>query len=276
MKYISIILFALLIIAGCTKSPDTIQKDSGLIYVDDTLGTGDTAKIGDLVSFHFEAWKILDSTDIFTDWSKDSTRKSSSLGGTRMMGRPMKYLLGSGKFVPGIDEGIEGMKTGGTRTIIIPASLAYKDKGAGPIPPNTSLKIQITLLSTKEGIVAKRWDVDSTKFKTTKDGLKYQILEEGTGEKLDSGDVVTIHYTGYLLDGTKFDSSVERDEPLKFRYKIQSFIKGFQEGLGLMKKRTKAELIVPPNLGYGDKSLGKIKPNSTLIFDIEILDVKKQ
>ncbi|MGA7838101.1 MAG: FKBP-type peptidyl-prolyl cis-trans isomerase, partial [Ignavibacteriaceae bacterium] len=87
--------------------------------------------------------------------------------------------------------------------------------------------------------------------------------------------VIKLQYYGYFTDGKKFDSSVEKDEPLNITYKVQPFIKGFQEGLGLMKKGTKAELIIPSDLAYGSRGNGKIPANSTLVFDIQILDVQK-
>lgn len=276
MKVFFVIIFASLLIIGCSsQDAKVVKKDSGLMYADDSLGTGREAKVGELITIHFDAWKIQDSTDLFTDWNKDTTRKASSIGSTRLIDRPLKYVLGAGQFIPGSDEGIEGMKVGGWRTIIIPAKLAYKDKGFGPIPPNTSIKLQVELLDAKDAIVAKQWDVDSTKFKKTKDGLKYAIIEKGEGAKIDSGDVVKLHYSGFLTNGQKFDSSVERDEPLEFQYKVQSFIKGFQEGLAFMRKGTKAELIIPAELAYGPRKAGIIPPNSTLIFDIQILDVQK-
>ncbi|HRP92755.1 MAG TPA: FKBP-type peptidyl-prolyl cis-trans isomerase, partial [Ignavibacteriaceae bacterium] len=80
--------------------------------------------------------------------------------------------------------------------------------------------------------------------------------------------------SGFLLDGTKFDSSVERDEPFTFVAGVGQVIPGWDEGVQLMKKGSKARLIVPSNLAYGDRDLGKIPPNSTLIFDVEVLDVK--
>lgn len=276
MKLLSAIIVGLLLILGCSsQGPKVVKKDSGLMYADDTLGTGRVAKMGDLITIHFDAWKIEDSTDLFSDWNKDTTRKASSIGGTRILNRPLKYALGKGQFIKGSDEGIEGMKVGGWRTVIIPAKLAYKDKGFGPIPPNTSIKLFVELLEVKDPIVVEKWNVDKSKFKTTKDGLKYAIIEKGEGAKIDSGDAVSLHYSGYFPDGKKFDSSVERDEPLDFKYKVQPFIKGFQEGLGMMRKGTKAELIIPPALAYGQRGSGKIPPNSTLIFDIQILDVQK-
>ena len=234
--------------------------------------------MGDLVSIKFNAWVIKDSTENpFKDWSKDSSRAKQSIGSTDKMGKPYKYLLKEGSFIKGSAEGIVGMKVGGTRTIIIPSELAYGKQGIGPIPPNTNLKAVITLVDDKEPVVANMWDVDSTKYKTTKDGLRYAIIEEGTGAQPDSGDLVTVDYSGFLAkDSTKFDSSVERDEPFTFKLGAHMVIAGWDEGIALMKKGGKARFVIPPSLGYGTRPNRVIPPNSTLIFDVHLIDVKKQ
>ncbi|MFZ1281290.1 MAG: FKBP-type peptidyl-prolyl cis-trans isomerase, partial [Ignavibacteriaceae bacterium] len=84
---------------------------------------------------------------------------------------------------------------------------------------------------------------------------------------------IVVHYSGFLLDGTKFDSSVERDEPLTFMAGVGQVIPGWDEGLLLLKKGSKARLVIPDSLAYGDRDLGKIPPKSTLVFDVEIVDV---
>ena len=157
MKLFSALLITLLIL-GCSAKQDVVKKESGLMFADDTLGAGTEAKAGKLISFHFDAWIIKDSTNLFTDWKIDSTRQASSIGGSRVVDMPIKLVLGAGQFIPGSDEGIEGMKIGGYRTITIPAKLAYGDKGMGPIPPNSSLKLQVQLLDVKEPVVVKMWD----------------------------------------------------------------------------------------------------------------------
>lgn len=277
MKLFSAILVLLLIFPACSKqhTGEVIKKPSGLQYMDDSLGTGREAKMGDLISVHFDGWMIRDSTSLYSDWTKDSTRETSSIGSSRAFNRPVVFTLGKGEFIKGIDEGIQNMKVGGYRTIVIPANLAYGDKGFGPIQPNSSLKVVVQLLEVKDPIVVSEWLVDSTKYKKTNDGLKYAIITPGEGVAIDSGDVVTMHYSGYLLDGTIFDSSVEKNEPLKFQYKIQPLIKGFIEGISFLKKGGKAKLIIPPDLAYGNRGNSVIPPNSTLIFDIEILNVAK-
>ena len=109
----------------------------------------------------------------------------------------------------------------------------------------------------------------------TESGLQYMVLKEGTGAKPGPTDNVTVHYTGKLIDGTVFDSSVDRGEPATFR--LDQVIKGWTEGLQLMSEGSKYRLFIPSELAYGDKSAGdKIYPNSTLIFDVELIKVEKK
>lgn len=274
MKYIVFVLLVLGFI-GCSKDADVVKLASGVNYVNDSLGTGREAKLGNLVSVHFRAWVIKDSTNIYKDWSKDSTRQASTIGSSIDFGQPVKFKLGDSAFIKGVDEAIVGMKIGGTRTIIIPSNKAYGKMGFGPIPPNSSLKVVLNLVDAKDPILAKSWDIDSTKIVTSKSGLKYVILQPGIGEKADSADLVTVHYTGFLNSGKIFDSSVERDEPFKFRLKLQPVIPGWEEGIKLLGKGGKAKLIIPPALGYGAVPVGSIPPNSTLIFDVDVLDIEK-
>ena len=274
MKSILIVLFSVVLIFGCSNSPDSVTLKSGLKYNEVKVGTGAEAKNGDLIEIHFKGWVIKDSSDLFSDWSVDSTKKADLIADSYAMNQPMKFVLGTESFIKGSEEGIVGMKAGGQRTIIIPANLGYGAEGMGPIPPNSSIRVLIELVSTKEATVAKMWDVDSTLFKTTKSGLKYAIIKEGEGELVAKDNQATVHYSGFLLDGSKFDSSVERDEPFTFVAGVGQVIPGWDEGVQLMKKGSKARLIVPANLAYGDRDLGKIPPNSTLIFDVEVLDVK--
>ena len=84
---------------------------------------------------------------------------------------------------------------------------------------------------------------------------------------------VSVHYSGYLLDGTKFDSSHDRGEPITFPIGQGRVIKGWDEGISLLKVGGKAKLIIPPDLGYGDRAIGPIPPGSILIFDVELVDI---
>lgn len=111
-----------------------------------------------------------------------------------------------------------------------------------------------------------------SKTVTTPSGLAYEILKEGAGEAVQSGRNVSVHYTGWLTDGTKFDSSVDRGDPFKFRLGAGMVIKGWDEGVAGMKVGEKRKLTIPPGLGYGSRgAAGVIPPNATLIFDVELL-----
>ena len=109
----------------------------------------------------------------------------------------------------------------------------------------------------------------------TESGLQYMVLKEGTGAKPGPTDEVTVHYTGKLLNGTVFDSSVERGEPATFP--LDKVIPGWTEGLQLMSEGAKYRLFIPSDLAYGSKGAGdQILPNSTLIFDVELIKVNKK
>jgi FKBP-type peptidyl-prolyl cis-trans isomerase len=109
---------------------------------------------------------------------------------------------------------------------------------------------------------------------TTPTGLKYVDEVVGTGDRARLGKTVSVHYTGTLTDGTKFDSSVDRGQPYEFRLGTDTIIQGWNEGIVGMQVGGKRKLIVPPSLGYGAQGKGKIPPNATLIFEIELLGVK--
>ncbi len=109
---------------------------------------------------------------------------------------------------------------------------------------------------------------------TTESGLKYEDIVVGTGASPQSGHQVTVHYTGTLEDGTKFDSSLDRG-PFTFEIGAGRVIKGWDEGVMTMKVGGKRKLVIPPQLGYGSRGIGPIPPNSTLVFEVELLDTKK-
>ncbi len=109
---------------------------------------------------------------------------------------------------------------------------------------------------------------------TTRSGLKYTDLVVGTGASPRVGQTAVVHYTGTLTDGTKFDSSRDKGQPYSFPLGMNRVIKGWDEGIATMKVGGRRKLVVPPTLGYGATGNGTIPPNATLLFDIELLDVK--
>jgi FKBP-type peptidyl-prolyl cis-trans isomerase FkpA len=109
---------------------------------------------------------------------------------------------------------------------------------------------------------------------TTASGLKYEDLKEGTGPAAVAGQTVSVHYTGWLTDGKKFDSSKDRNEPFPFPLGAGRVIKGWDEGVAGMKVGGKRKLTIPPGLGYGPRGAGGvIPPNATLVFEVELLKI---
>jgi len=126
----------------------------------------------------------------------------------------------------------------------------------------------------KEGDAYLAANKDKEGVKTTDTGLQYVVIEEGDGPNPTAADVVNVHYRGSLLDGTEFDSSYKRNEPATFP--VGGVIPGWQEALQLMKVGGKYRVFVPSNLAYGERGAGQvIPPNSTLIFEVELLGIEK-
>ncbi len=117
----------------------------------------------------------------------------------------------------------------------------------------------------------------SSAVTTTPSGLTYVITRRGTGQQLKAGDVVAVHYTGLLTNGMKFDSSLDRGEPIAFPLGAGRVIKGWDEGVALLRVGDQATLIIPPQLGYGARGAGDgaIPPDSTLIFIVEVVGVQE-
>ncbi|MDA8768853.1 peptidylprolyl isomerase [Winogradskyella sp.] len=124
---------------------------------------------------------------------------------------------------------------------------------------------------------AKKAELDkiSAGFEETASGLRYQVIQKGEGKKAEKGNTVSVHYKGQLADGTVFDSSYKRNAPLDFQVGVGQVIAGWDEGICLLNVGDKARLVIPSDLGYGSAGAGGvIPPDATLVFDVELMDVK--
>lgn len=264
-----LILDVELLSVSAPPEPATVDKDdltttaSGLQYFDIVEGDGPTPEQGGNVSTDFAIWVQEDDGDRFVVSSADNG--------------PIPFALGALDVVfPGWDEGVSTMKEGGKRLLIIPSDLALGSQGGGDIPPDSTLVMEVELLEViapPEPVVMT--EVDPGDYIETDSGLMYFDIVEGDGESPEDGQTVTVHYTGWLEDGTQFDSSVERGQPFTFPIATGSVIAGWDEGVATMKIGGKRQLMIPADLAYGESGSGPIPPGSTLIFDVELLDISQ-
>ena len=256
------IVLALAFLFVACQQDNTITTESGLQYEITEKGTGEQPQAGDKVTVHY--------TGFLTDSAK--TKFDSSLD----RDQPFTFQLGKGQVIKGWDEGIALLSVGDKATLTIPAELAYGERGAGNvIPPNSDLIFEVELLSFKTPKPIVAFNVEGLDTITTESGLQYIMVEEGQGVNPIDEQIVSVHYTGYLTDGTIFDSSVGRGEPIAFNIGKGQVIPGWDEGIKLLSVGSQARLIIPSDLAYGERGAGGIIPsNATLIFDVELLEIK--
>ena len=235
-----------------------VTTDSGLKYTDEKIGTGDFPSKGDLLVVHY------------TGTLEDGTVFDSSI----KRNQPIEFPVGTGRVIPGWDEGLMSMKVGGKRKLIIPPDLGYGSRGAGGvIPPNATLFFDVELIEIKPVFVDADFGLPGKEM-NYESGLKTIIHIEGKGNTPVPGDEIVVHYKGLLSDGTEFDSSHSRGKPFVFVVGQGRVIPGWDEALLKMKIGEKRTLIIPPDLGYGERGAGaSIPPNSTLIFEVELINI---
>ncbi|MEM9917528.1 MAG: FKBP-type peptidyl-prolyl cis-trans isomerase [Bacteroidota bacterium] len=249
---------------------DVRSTESGLYYFIEKQGTeGRKVSKEDIILAHYEG-SLLDGK-VF-----DSSYKRN---------QPFEFRLG--RVIKGWNEGIPLLDKGAKGVFLIPSEMAYGKRGAGKdIPPNSVLRFDIELIDYyspeeargKRKAKEKKQIVDYVKAKgwtnvqTTASGIHYIIEKVGEGDaRPDSRSKVKAHYSGSLLDGTVFDSSYKRNEPLSF--KLGGVIKGWQEAIPLLGKGGKGKFVIPSEIAYGERGAGGvIPPNSVLVFEIELLD----
>ncbi len=233
---------------------------SGLQYTETRAGDGPLPQQGEVVAVHYTG-KLTDGTVFDSSYDR---------------GEPLRFGLGQGMVIPGWDEGIGLMNEGGAATLVIPPELGYGAQGAGgAIPPNATLVFDVELVEILEGGPASPTEVDPATLQTNPQGVQYVDLVEGDGPVAGNGQMVTVHYTGWLEDGTKFDSSLDRGDPFRFNLGLGQVIAGWDSGVRGMKVGGVRQLIIPANLAYGERGAGGvIPPNASLIFEVELLDVE--
>jgi thimet oligopeptidase len=212
----------------------------------------------------------------YTGWLEDGTMFDSSVD----RGEPITFPLN--RVIPGWTEGVGRMNVGDKFKLRIPSELGYGTRGGRTIPPNATLIFDVELIDINPiSSFAKvppmeqlPGDAVTGDISRSDSGLQWYDIVEGDGETPTGPESsVEVHYTGWLTDGTKFDSSVDRGETISFS--LNGVIAGWTEGVGSMKVGGKRKLIIPANLGYGDRGAGGLIPGgATLIFDVELISTK--
>ncbi len=244
---------------SAVSDDELVTTDSGLQYANLTEGKGAEAEQDSIVSTHFTIWVQGDKEDEYVFSSEGSD--------------PVSFIVGGGTVFPGWEEGVLNMKQGGKRLLVIPPDLALGEAGGNGIPPNATVVMEIELVEVREPVTMT--EVDEEDYTTTESGLKYYDLVEGEGAMPEAGQTVVVHYTGWLEDGQQFDSSLNRGTPFTFTLGQGSVIAGWDEGVATMKVGGKRQLVIPPDLAYGeDGSGGTIPPGATLIFEVELLEIQ--
>lgn len=241
------------------KHPQTVKTASGLEYTITEKGEGIQPEKGDKVVVHYTG-KLTNDT-VF-----DSSVKR---------GTPFEFVLGAGQVIKGWDEAFQLLHVGDKATIKFGPELGYGANANGAIPANSTLIFDVELLNVVKAV--KQWDVKGKDTLKTASGLKYIMVKENkSGAKAEPGTIAEFHFSGYLMDGKKFDSSVEREKSMSVKVGQHQLLPGWDEGISLLREGEKAKLIIPANLALGAQGHPPIIPaNADLIMDVEILKVKK-
>jgi len=241
---------------GDQGAGNAIPPNATLVFVVEMIDTKPAPKVDFtdvVVGTGAEATSGMNLTVNYTGTLTNGTVIDSSAGKS-----PAEFVLNAGQVMPGWEQGLPGMKVGGTRVLTIPAELAYGSQGTAQIPPDSTLIYQFELLDVQPA-----------------PQVKIEDVQVGTGAVAVPGTTITVNYTGTLTDGTVFDSSYTRNEPFTLQLGAGQVIPGWEQGLEGMKVGGKRKLTIPPSLGYGAQGSGNvIPPNATLIFEVELLDVK--
>lgn len=219
--------------------------DAVVTALDTLMGKGRSVQDGDIATVTYRGW--LPTTGKDFDSSNDKP--------------PFAFKVGSTDVIMGWNRGILGMKIGGKRIISVPPALGYGNRAVADIPANSTLVFEVELhrIDSAEG------DSKAT----------IENLAAGKGKAAAKGDVVDVHYTGTFLNGKKFDSSRDRNQPIRFELGANRVIPGFDQGVIGMMEGGKRRVTIPFNLGYGENGRPPVIPRyATLVFELELVKIR--
>jgi FKBP-type peptidyl-prolyl cis-trans isomerase len=296
--YGSVFLAGILLFSGCLKDDSEKLKEeesrnlnnylknhnitqeptaSGLYYIpitDTTIGASPT--IDDVVEFVYTG-ELTDGTVFGT--TDSSIAKDHDIYYESIVYGPVRLILSNA--ILGLAEGFQLMQEGERAQMILPSDIAYDGNSIGLIPRYATLifDIQLNHVITdpeayEQNLIEGFLDSNNYDVAPTESGLYYIEVDPGDSIKIVNGNVADVYYKGYFLDGRVFDSNLEDEDPWTVWIPDEDLIQGWNEGLKLMSKGSKGILIIPYDLAFGENGTSSIGPYMTLIFDIEIEDVR--
>ena len=259
------------------------KTDKGVRYSIVKANKGERIKLDDIVFLQI----------------KYTTDKDSVLFDSWKMGGPIQLKVAKPSFKGDLMDALTVLTASDSALFLFSADSMFTKTFNMPLPefikPGADLKFSVKIIrvtndetlraeeikvekekSMEETILIDKYIADNKLTPvTTPSGLKYVMYAEGTGAKAEAGKTVRVHYTGKLLDGTKFDSSLDRNDPIEFQLGKGMVIKGWDEGIALLKEGGKALLIIPSNIAYGARGAGGvIPPFAPLTFEVELVSVQ--
>lgn len=240
---------------------DTTYAENGLKYIIVQKGKGAAIKDGNRAKVKYSGY-FLDGRKFDSSFDHPGAED-------------FDFILGRHQVIEGWEKGVLGMKEGEKRQLIIPYMMAYGEAGRSPvIPPQADLVFDVELAGIEMVQLPIPYDVIGKDTQTTSTGLKYIKTKTTNNRQVVIGDTITVEYSGYFADGKLFDSSVERGDSIMLIVGKGMVIRGWDEGLLLMKKGEKARLIIPYFLAYGEEGrMPVIPPKADLIFDVYLKNV---
>ena len=232
------------------------ERPNRLVTRDIAIGTGMQAGVGDVLEVNYVGALLSDGTEFDASWNRSQT---------------FFVPIGMGAVIPGWDQGIVGMREGGRRVLITPPDLAYGSSGAGSsIPPDATLVFVVDLvaiLDLQPPAIPEPTEVGAL--------LEVEDLVAGTGDPVESGDTVTVHYLGTLTDGTVFDASWRRGMPFTTTIGVGMVIPGWDQGIVGMREGGRRLLKIPSDLAYGERGSGAaIPPDTPLLFVVDLIRIQ--
>ena len=232
------------------------ERPNRLVTRDIAIGTGTQAGVGDVLEVNYVGALLSDGTEFDASWNRSQT---------------FFVPIGMGAVIPGWDQGIVGMREGGRRVLITPPDLAYGSSGAGSsIPPDATLVFVVDLvavLDLQPPAIPEPTEVGAS--------LEVEDLVAGTGDPVESGDTVTVHYLGTLTDGTVFDASWRRGMPFTTTIGVGMVIPGWDQGIVGMREGGRRLLKIPSDLAYGERGSGAaIPPDTPLLFVVDLMRIQ--